>query len=219
MASPDSRFLRFPTLYVRAALTLLVEGASRLRPNGIVTPDLSENQITYHLCHEMEAVQRADTSSILLVDYRVGTPSDPADPSKTGEIDIKFRWIQFPLRNDRYLAVEAKRLRGTGDSLAGKYVEEGVLDFVSGKYSRSQDHGIMVGYVIVAPVEKAVAAVYEALARRRNRTVEQTPFAPDSALCSHPHTHHSAHFQHSTNCLVTLVHLFVDFSGPLSRPV
>jgi len=201
--------LPIPLCYVSAALMLLVKGGEHLRQRRIVIAELSEDNITHYLCSEMEKLQSADASSTLLFDYHVGTPSSPSNPLMTGEVDIKFRWIEFPLRNGRYLAVEAKKLRGRGDSLAGKYVNEGVLDFVTGKYSRSHDHGIMVGYVVVAPVEKAVANVGKAMKRWKYRTAEQNSFLPDTSFCSHPHTHRSVHLQSGTNCSVTLVHLFL----------
>lgn len=199
------------TAYVRAALALLVAGATRLRAKSIVADATSENDITYLLVHEMSQAQKLGISVALLFDSRVNTSADPNDPLVRGEIDIKFRWEEYPSLHERYLAVEAKRLRGKGPSLADKYVTGGVADFVSAKYSRSHDHGIMIGYIVVSPAATAIAKVANAMAKRRSTTGEQSPFTTDSSLCTHPETHRSVHQQIGTSAPITLVHLFIDF--------
>jgi hypothetical protein len=197
--------------YVRAALALIVAGATRLRARSVVTNATSENNITYQLVHEMSQAQKSGISAALLFDSRVNTSADPNDPLVRGEIDIKFRWEEYPNVHERYLAVEAKRLRGKGHSLADKYVTEGVADFVSAKYSRGHDHGIMLGYIVVAPAAAAIAKVAAAMAKRRKTTGEQSPFVYNLSLCTHPDTHQSVHQQAGTRAAITLVHLFLDF--------
>ncbi len=202
------------TAYVRAALALIVAGATRLRARSVVTDAMIENNITYLLVHEMSQAQKLGVlgvSGILLFDSRVNTAADPTDPLVRGEIDIKFRWEEYPNLHERYLAVEAKKLRGKGHSLADKYVTGGVADFVSAKYSRGHDHGIMLGYIVVPPTAAAIAKVATVMNKRRSTTGEQSPFATDSSLCSHPETHRSVHQQTGTSAPITLVHLFLDF--------
>ncbi|NUO84037.1 hypothetical protein HUU05_28515, partial [candidate division KSB1 bacterium] len=96
--------------------------------------------------------------------------------------------------------------------LAGKYVDEGVMDFVEGKYGRGHNYGIMLGYLVVAPLDKAVAKVISAMNARKATTFEKSPCQPDVALCFHPHTHRSSHLQREINNVITLVHVFLDFS-------
>ena len=139
-------------LFVRAALGLLVAGAVRLQSRCLVSDSTFENNITYLLEAEMAAAQRDGIGTIVQFDTRVNTAADANDPLVRGEIDIKFRWEQYPTIHERYLAVEAKRLFGKGHSLADKYVTEGVIDFIQAKYGRGHDHGIMLGYVVVPPL-------------------------------------------------------------------
>src|SRR5206468_2818537 len=99
---------------------------------------------------------------------------------------------------DLGLYAEAKRLFGTGPSLASKYVEQGVLDFVEARYGRSHNYGIMVGYVLTPPLKKAVSSVKRAMSERKIKTSESSAFSPDNSLCPHPYTHHSSHLQKGT---------------------
>ena len=145
-------------------------------------------------------------------DYRVNTAADPANPLREGEIDIKFRWHVLPASNSRYLAVEAKRLFGTGKYRADNYVTKGVMDFVTGKYARNHSYGIMLGYVVVGPLPKAVDAVSDAMAIRRTLTAEHSSFCPDTSMCTHPYSHHSTHIQQPTHAPITLIHMFLDLT-------
>ena len=215
-ASYGTPGLQIKPLYIRAAVELLIEGADRLRAKKLVTIDMDEDPITNCLSHEMKYAQRAGKSDLISWDIRVDTQSDPIDPQAIGEIDFKFRWSEYPNPNpsdyDRYLAVEAKRLFGKGDSLSGKYVEKGLMDFVVGKYGRGHNYGIMLGYVLVGPLITAVARVSQAMKKRKVQTAEFAAFTPNNSLCTHPHTHHSTHLQQGTAAPITLIHVFLDFS-------
>lgn len=211
-ASYGNARLPIKKLYLLAALALLLEGTERLRAKHLVSTDMYENTITYLLNNEMRLAQREGTSDIINWDFRVHTQSDSNDPLSISEIDFKFRWSEIPNDYDRYLAAEAKRLFGKGDSLAGKYVEEGVHDFVIGKYGKEHNYGIMLGYILVGPLLKAVASVHDAMTTRKAMTAVYAAFTPNDTLCSHPHTHHSTHIQQGTAALITLIHVFLDFS-------
>ena len=206
--------LQIKLLYICAALDFLTEGAAKLRTKRIITAKTLENPITYQLCYEMDQLQKTHQSDILHLwwDPRVNTQNDPNDPLSRCEIDIKFRWAEYPSDNDHYLAVEAKRLFGKGSSRADDYVDEGVMDFVSGKYGRGHSYGIMLGYVLVGPLIKVITAVKDAMTARKVRTEEHRAFMLDNSLCRHPHTHHSTHLQHQTALPITLIHVFLDFS-------
>lgn len=204
--------LRIPSLYLRAVLELLIAGGIQLRAKGIVTASMWENRITYHLDNEMELLQRTSQSDIVSWDVRVNTQANPADPMERCETDFKFRWAEYPNDNRRHLVAEAKRLFGHGDSLAGKYVDEGVMDFVLGKYSPGHNFGIMLGYVLKGPLTVVIKSVQRAMTDRSAATLELSSFQPDASLCSHPHTHHSGHHQTALDSTITLIHIFLDFS-------
>lgn len=217
MASISGRYLGLPIfpirqLYVRSALELLVAGWARLKVKKLVTPNLKEDDITAYLSNEMKMAQRARVSDIINWDPQVGTQSDPENPLEVLKIDIKFRWDEYPNDNDRYLAAEAKKLRGKGDSLAGDYVEDGVMRFVTARYGLGHDYGIMMGYVVVPSLSIAICRVQEAMSIRKTKTHERLALSPNNSFCSHPYTYHSGHLQDGTKVKMTLVHIFMDFS-------
>jgi hypothetical protein len=199
-------------LYLRSALALLVEGWARLKTKKLVTPHVKEDDITAYLSYEMKLAQRHSISDIINWDAQVGTQSNPEDPLEMLKIDIKFRWVEYPNDNDRYLAAEAKKLRGKGASLAGEYVDEGVMRFVDARYGRGHDYGIMMGYVIIPSVSRAIRSVQHAMGTRQVKTRECSPLRHSNLLCAHPYTYHSGHLQNGTKVKITLVHLFLDLS-------
>ncbi|HUY92693.1 MAG TPA: hypothetical protein VMV10_28390 [Pirellulales bacterium] len=80
---------------------------------------------------------------------------------ETGRKDIVF----FPsLQHEEiYLCLEAKRLNvmisGRRESLADKYVTEGMQRFVDGKYARFVRHGAMLAYVLDGEIDRAMKNV------------------------------------------------------------
>jgi hypothetical protein len=83
------------------------------------------------------------------------SPDAAADP--IGYLDIA---IEFFVGADQLcLAMECKRLNIPHATLAGRYVEEGMMRFVSGQYSPHLPLGGMIGYVMNGDVERAYAAI------------------------------------------------------------
>ena len=127
---------------------------------------MSEDMISALLNQHMRAARMANNvSDILSWFMRTSIPADPEGISDFGEPDFLFTWGPYPSRDDPSLFVEAKRLRGAGPSLAGNYVDKGVMRFVEGSYGRGHDFGIMMGYVVVAPKSSAIGRVSVAMKR------------------------------------------------------
>jgi len=206
-------------VFVRAALRYLVSGGIALHARHIVTTKTLENDITYLLDQEMGQLKKHTGSDIVAWVVRPLVLADPTNPSIQGknpliqgELDYRFYWWDYPSNKERHVAVEAKRLYGKGSSRADDYVDKGVLDFVTCKYSGGHRHAIMLGYVLIGPLQKAVTAVEKALAKRVGKISLVAPFQSDSSLCSHPHTHRSIHHQRTFNSDITLVHIFLDLT-------
>ena len=199
-------------LYAPAVLDLLLAGARDLQSNGLIESSMSENRISTLLDRQMRAARIAsNTSDILSWFLRTLIPKDPERSLGLVEPDFLFTWGPYPSREDPSLLVEAKRLRGSAPYLAGDYVDKGVMRFVKGSYGRGHDYGIMIGYVVVAPIARAISRVRVAMDSREDRTQQRLAFAPNNSLCTDPHTHHSSHLQQGTSQTITLVHIFVDF--------
>ena len=218
MDGPSSNSLGQPTLplrelYVPAVLELLLSGACDLQAKGLVHSSISEDMISALLNQHMRAARMSSSASDILSWFmRTSIPADPEGTSDFAQPDFLFTWGSYPSREDPSLFVEAKRLRGVGPSLAGDYVDEGVMRFVKGSYGRGHDYGIMMGYVVVAPIANAVTRVSMAMKDRKGETQQLSEFTPNNSLCTYPDIHHSTHTQQVTTQHMTLVHVFVGFS-------
>jgi len=196
-----------PSGYLKIALNLLICGTERIKRKYTFSPDTHENPITRKLVSEMHAEQD-ETEYSIRVDIFPGVLNDP---DELAQIDIRFTWDDY--RPNSYLAVEAKRLYGMGATLAGPYVEEGVMDFIGGKYSREHNYGIMLGYVLSKPIGKAISAVRGALQKRKEKTNETAPFNVDSVVDC-PLTYKSVHAQKNDEMTeIIIFHVFVDLVG------
>ena len=195
--------------YLKIALNLLITGTKRIKRKYSFSPDTFENSITRKLVAEMHAEQ-IETVHSIRVDLFSGTLSNPALSDDLSEIDIRFTWNDY--HPNSYLAVQAKRLNGTGATLAGPYVKEGVMDFIDGKYSREHNYGIMLGYVLSKPINKAISAVKDALQKRKDKTNETSSFEVDGTI-KYPLTYKSAHTQKNDEMTeIIIFHVFVDLA-------
>ncbi len=207
-----------PSAYLKAALNLLILGSDQLRQKNFVKQlcrsqknrkkKTLENTITIELVNEIQKEQetykiRAEPLSLNLV--------HPLTNIKYSQIDIKFTWDNYSPNG--YLAVEAKLLFGEGKRHGGLYVEEGVLDFIEGRYSYGHSHGIMLGYILSKPIDEAIVAVKKALEKRKAKTNEKIPFNKVGGFVAHSLIFETVHIQRYTGTEIMLLHLFADFAS------
>ncbi len=195
--------------FVTSVLDLLVAGAAELRAKRLVTPEMREDKISERLDSEMEMIHRGSDSDIVNWSMRPNR-SAASGSGVIVEVDFSFHANLLPRDQRWYLAVEAKKLRGRGRSLASAYVEEGICRFVSGKYSLGHDHAIMMGYVVVAPIATAVERVRRSMDRTAEKTSQDVALGAVPEFCRHPYTYASTHQQHGAKGPFKLVHLFVE---------
>jgi hypothetical protein len=86
-----------------------------------------------------------------------------------GRIDLRF---SYGCREEVYFSLECKRLRvrfpSRFDTLAGKYVTEGMNRYFNGQYAVGLDKGGMLGYVMDSDVGAAIQDVKGAIEKRRS---------------------------------------------------
>jgi len=86
-----------------------------------------------------------------------------------GEIDLK---VIYRNQEKTYFSFECKRLRvhfpSGFNTLAGKYVTEGMCRYFNGQYARDLDQGGMLGYVMYGNIDVAVNDVEAAIEKRRS---------------------------------------------------
>ncbi len=91
-----------------------------------------------------------------------------------GEIDIK---IIYRNQEKTCFSFECKRLRvhfpSGFNTLAGKYVTEGMYRYFNGQYARDLDKGGMLGYVMDGNIDLAVNDVKTAIEKRRSNLYMQ----------------------------------------------
>jgi len=108
-------------------------------------------------------------SRLIINSQRELLPENPEDePDPLGYLDIAIEF--FVLKEQLCLAIECKRLNvpriaGTPETLAGRYVEEGMMRFVSRQYSPDLPLGGMIGYVMDGNVTAAHAAIRHEIER------------------------------------------------------
>ena len=198
---------------VTSVLELLAAGAAKLRAKQTVTPRMREDNISQRLNEEMQTLHQGSYSDIVTWSMRP-VRTARTNPNDTFAVDFSFYANILPRNPEWYLAVEAKKLKGSGRSLASAFVTEGVARFVTGKYSLGHDHAIMLGYIVVPPTHTAVAKVKASMDLRAVKTQQKVAMTADSVICTHPWTYVSEHWQAVTMEPLRLVHVFVELFDP-----
>ncbi len=155
----------FPTGFAGEVMALILSTWQEFSPNLQVW---LERRITALLRDALiEAYDAAGRSWFIDLEAPV---TDPTFGTELGRNDLRF----YPPRHHGqtvFFTVECKRLRVTTDSgfnhLADKYVEEGMVRFVEGKYSCGLSCGGMLGYVMDNRLDDAFAKVQQEIGARR----------------------------------------------------
>ena len=205
-----------PDGYLKAALDLLILGVDRLKKRNCVEQIYEsqrgrknktiEDTITRELAIEM---QKEHERYKLRIDSQTQNFIHPCNDIEYSVIDIRFTWNIY---TNEYLAAEAKLLYGKGASLAGPYVEKGVMDFIGGKYSMGHSHGIMLGYILLKPIDNAITSVKKVLEKRRTKTNEISPIDKVQGF-NYSQMYRSAHTQKVTGEKIIIYHMFVDLAS------
>ena len=197
--------------FVRSVLDLLATGAANLHAKHSVISGMREDRISQRLNDEMEALHRGSDSDIVNWSMRPAR-SPPGRPDDTFEVDFSFHADRYPRDQRWYLGVEAKKLNSSASRLANLYVSQGILRFVTGQYSLSHDHAVMLGYVVAGSIDGAATRVKSAMDRNAVKTRQLVQFLPDRGVYAHPYIYSSRHLQDGADESFKLVHLLVDLS-------
>lgn len=137
---------------------------------------------------------------------------DMSKEGHSGRIDINFI---TPPGDETYFAIEAKRLHVTFPSgwkpLISEYVvgDQGMMCFITGKYSRSQQAAAMLGYVFDGEVAQAEAGIDASVRKNAGQltlvpphTFQKSSIVPGKSVAE---THHLLEAR-----AFTLYHLLVS---------
>jgi hypothetical protein len=131
--------------YVTLVLQILAIAWPVTTSDKRVTVTTDEDSITDVLRWNMSKA-KSELSPEPQLRFEREPQSDDSDlDTPLGLIDIK---ILYTWNDETYLTMECKRITSTENSLALKYVRNGINRFASGKYSAGHAFGIITGYVI-----------------------------------------------------------------------
>jgi len=127
-----------------------------------------------------------------------------------GEIDLK---LIYRNQEKTYFSFECKRLRvhfpSGFDTLAGKYVTEGMCRYFNGQYARDLDKGGMLGYVMDGNTDAAVNDVKAAIEKRRlNLYMEENETLRVSSCITSNKVKETLH-QYGPTKRFTIYHIFL----------
>ena len=140
-------------------------------------------------------------------------PTLSTQTEEDGRVDILFAYIGTP-REDIYFAFECKRLRipyPSGlDTNNSDYVgDQGMMCFVTGKYSRSVVNAGMMAYVMDGNTSVAITSVGKLIKNKRDalKLAGETGLAPSSMIPNRPNVRKTTHML--TGREFTIHHLFL----------
>lgn len=139
-----------PDRIVRTVVHLVVKAWPHVVAHPEVHAASSENEVSDLLCRLLAEMKKACGVENIRFQREVQTESGLV----RGRIDIM---TIYSFHEHEYFGIECKRVGAGIVSLADKYVDDGVMRFVSTKYSRGHDRGAMLAFVMTGCADDAAA--------------------------------------------------------------
>ncbi|HEX8525267.1 MAG TPA: hypothetical protein VF669_23650 [Tepidisphaeraceae bacterium] len=176
----------------------------------VVTATSTEDEITDVLYEEMyDEKERRELDNI---DFDREPQSNLRhEPLPLGYIDVKVSYNAW--RKTDYFAIECKKVSASSITPAKKYIDDGVVRFVTEKYSSGHSRGAMVGYVVDG-CEEDCARLLEGLfsSHKLVETNIRRAWSRHDLFRSHPHVFRSDHEQQHSKRIISLMHVLLSFS-------
>jgi len=154
---------RFPDDQIDGVIHLVLDSWVTFK----LPPKRWEVPITRKLCAHLRKSRNRSTQ-FFRIDWESYVVDDAGKVA--GRIDLRF---SQGLDEDVYFSLECKLLRVQSrerfDSLAGKYVTEGMFRYFTGQYAEGQNKGGMLGYVMDGRVGVAIEDVTKSIERYKPR--------------------------------------------------
>lgn len=196
-------------------LTKIVECYKLMISDGIKVKN-DENQIR-DLLHRNYLDNNEIRNRLGLTDYRF-IPEVP-ETNTTGRTDIRIETINTFLDTSAYYIIECKRLDNknpTGKTgLNSKYIANGIMRFVEGKYSTYRDLNGMIGFVVeTMDIKKNVHNINNLLNKKPFYAGTEKDLSFQSFIKDFKYQYCSIHRDLNDN-VFKLYHLMFDFSENL----
>ncbi len=178
---------KFPHQMIPDILELVVDCWGRFKKPG---RNEYENTITRHFREEL-VIEKNERRLPFTIWRESSESADPKTGNETGRIDLRF---QHGWRETVYFAFECKRLRytykGKKYSNTDQYVgKEGMMCFISGKYSAEVDSGGMIGYVMDGNIQNAIQSIknsidkkYKELCLKKETSLERSSLSTSNNI-------------------------------------
>jgi len=196
---------QIPRDIIATVLDLAVVGWAAVLVSGQVSRQSSEPDIAGFLGAEMRAEQdrRPELKGVMRIEEEVGTRS-PGAQKANGRIDVK---VIYNLSYREYFGLECKRVGASG--LSKKYLAEGVLRFVSAKYSHGHDYGAMLAFDVSGRYGAGLRCVRAYLTKHDKAACLAQPWTADLSFGVPTDLYRTQHRQVG-GALITLLHLFLS---------
>lgn len=201
---------RIQQAHLRTALQILHSAWPATIADSRVSTTAHEDDITNVLRREMVRVKKAMKPQPRFRIEREPQSDIVDDGTPLGLIDIQ---IGYSFDEVLYIAIECKRISSVDNTLARKYVRDGINRFVTRKYSGGHACGGMVGYVICGNLPACTSRIQQQLAKESETItgydtmygwVESVSWVPND-------THYeSRHRQMGGKHTILLVHSFLQ---------
>lgn len=198
----------FPAEEIPRILSLVLSYAGTLRKKDETEREDTLSDRLYNLLRKDKIFRAAPF--VLVREHQIF--DDIGKEGHSGRIDINFI---YPPGYETYFAIEAKRLHVTfpsgWQSLVSEYVtgKQGMMCFVTAKYSRFQQAAAMLGYVFDGDVAKARAGVASSISKNAGRLKLAPPYRlQNSAVPPGKNLGKTRHYLQSRE--FTIYHLLVS---------
>lgn len=177
-----------------------------------VSLDSDEDSISNVLRWNLEESRNRLDPVPQLLFVRESQSDEPELENPIGLIDIQ---VFYTWDAQTYLTMECKRITSTENSLALKYVRNGVNRFASGKYGPGHAFGIITGYSVCGNLESCAERVSQTLAKElESETGYDWKFGwqVDDTLIIGQRHYRTRHRQNIVKNNIELIHAFLPIS-------
>ncbi|TAE55059.1 MAG: hypothetical protein EAZ87_20955 [Nostocales cyanobacterium] len=195
-----------PKDIIAAVFDITITAWSKVISNKEINISSTEPVIAGYLGRAMtkEKNSRPKLKDKIRIEEEVGTRSFSNSPKPEGRIDIK---IIYSFHENEYFGIECKRVTSKNKKLAEKYINDGVMRFVNGKYSPGHDYAAMLGFVIDGNIHKCINLIRYYLENTKEICLKENWTEEESFGTKHD-IYRTRHLQNEQN-LMSILHLFL----------
>lgn len=208
--------------YIRAIIKTVLEitiiSWSHVLARGEVCSSTQEPEIAGCLYREMyaEKRRRLGPKSVPRFEEEVGTRSSLNLRRTDGRIDFK---VMYSFDEDEYFGIECKRISSNNNKLVKKYVNEGLLRFIDGKYSLGHDWAAMLGFVVDGKSIECIKMVADYLTKAKGKNRMKSDWTTETRFGPQRDLYRTRHHQRGRSSLMTVLHLFLTVPSMSSPSV